>query len=74
MGAQTSPSPLSSSSTPTCAVFVFQVSLIGISNALGRLSAGWISDRVVAAGLPRSLLLSAMLLTTCGVDFLLAAG
>ncbi|CAN0530970.1 unnamed protein product, partial [Ectocarpus sp. 8 AP-2014] len=50
------------------------VSLIGISNALGRLSAGWISDRVVAAGLPRSLLLSAMLLTTCGVDFLLAAG
>ncbi|CAM9499457.1 unnamed protein product [Pylaiella littoralis] len=50
------------------------VSIIGISNALGRISVGWISDRIVVAGLPRSLLYCAMLLTTCGVDFLLAAG
>ncbi|CAM9090570.1 unnamed protein product [Hapterophycus canaliculatus] len=50
------------------------VSVIGISNALGRLGSGWISDRVVNAGLPRSLVLCAMLLVTCGVDLLLAAG
>eukprot|EP00903_Cladosiphon_okamuranus_P007037 g6842.t1 len=50
------------------------VSIIGISNALGRLAAGWLSDRIVAAGLPRSMLFCATLLITCGVDFLLAAG
>jgi hypothetical protein len=29
------------------------VSTIGVSNAAGRFIAGWISDRVVNAGLPR---------------------
>lgn len=47
---------------------------LGIANALGRLSAGWMSDRVVGAGLPRSLLLCCMLLVTSGADFLLVAG
>eukprot|EP00752_Nemacystus_decipiens_P011283 g10026.t1 len=50
------------------------VSIIGISNAMGRLAAGWLSDRIVAAGLPRSMLFCATLLITSGVDFLLAAG
>lgn len=51
-----------------------QVTALGISNALGRITAGWVSDRIVSAGLPRSLLFCGMLLVTCGVDFLLAAG
>ncbi|CAM9554235.1 unnamed protein product, partial [Laminaria digitata] len=50
------------------------VTALGISNALGRITAGWVSDRIVSAGLPRSLLYCGMLLLTSGVDFLLAAG
>lgn len=51
-----------------------QVTALGLANAFGRLGAGWISDRVVGAGLPRALLFCGMLLVTCVVDFLLAAG
>lgn len=51
-----------------------QVTALGLANALGRLAAGWVSDRVVGAGLPRAILFCAMLLVTCAVDFLLAAG
>lgn len=52
----------------------FQVTALGLANALGRLAAGWVSDRIVGAGFPRASLFCAMLLVTSAVDFLLAAG
>lgn len=50
------------------------VTALGLANALGRLAAGWVSDRIVGAGFPRASLFCAMLLVTSAVDFLLAAG
>mmetsp|Transcript_9409 Transcript_9409/g.14191 ORF Transcript_9409/g.14191 Transcript_9409/m.14191 type:complete len:545 (+) Transcript_9409:168-1802(+) len=50
------------------------VSVIGLCNALGRLIAGWVSDKIVEAGYPRAIVLCINLIMSSLVSLLLSLG